>query len=76
MNKKIIDGIRQYYQLPNEITDKQIAKDLKGSFGESIMLLNVAKENLIKACGEEMPRVLKGFKNITSKFNRPEKHGG
>lgn len=76
MNKKIIDRIRQYYQLPNEITDKQIAKDLKGSFGESIMLLNAAKENLIKAYGEGMPRVLKGFKNITIKSSRPKKIGG
>lgn len=59
MNKKIIDGVRQYYQLPNEVTDKQIAKNLKGSFGESIVILNIAKENLIKAFGEAMPRVLK-----------------
>ncbi len=52
MNKKIIDGIRQYYQLPNEVTDKQIAENLKDSFGAVAVNLDIAKKNLMKAFGE------------------------
>ena len=50
MNKKTIDGIRQYYRLPTEISDDQIKQKLKNSFGEAIANLNIAKNNLIQAC--------------------------
>lgn len=59
MNKKVINGIRQYYQLPREITNKQITKNLKGSFGEAIAGLGIVKENLVKAFRDTMPRIFR-----------------
>lgn len=65
MNNQVVDGIRQYYQLPNEITDEQIIKELRGSLGETIVNLNISQKNLIKAFGEAMPRIKKIFQRYT-----------
>jgi hypothetical protein len=64
MNKKEINGIRQYYQIPNKVTNKQIAKNLKGSF----VNLDIAKKNLVKAFKEAMPRILKKYFLIQKSF--------
>lgn len=60
----MIDEIRQYYQLSNKITDKQIAQNLKGSLGEAIINLQIAKKNFAMAMAKIMPKVLKRFKLI------------
>jgi len=61
MDKKIIDGVRVYYQLPEDVTDEQISHDLKGSLGEAAVNLSVATEDIKKAFGESMPNVFKKY---------------
>ena len=61
MEKRLIDGIREYYNLPDDVTDEQIKKDLKGSFGEACVNLGHAKEDLKKAFGEAMPKVFQKY---------------
>ena len=62
MNKKTINGVRKYYELPESISDEQIKKDLKGSIGEASVNIEIAKQNLIKAFSVAMPNIIKKFK--------------
>jgi len=55
MNKKTIDGIRKYYQLPYWVTDDQIVLDLKGSLGEICVNIRIAKQKLKKSFIETLP---------------------
>lgn len=67
MDKKAINGVRQYYQLPENITDDQIAKNLKHSLGEAVVNLDIAKKNLATALKETMPKIYKKlFKAMNS----------
>lgn len=67
MKKDIIDRIRNYYSLPKEVSDEQIAHDLKDSFGAAIVNLNIATEKLQKALIDAIPTKLKKFlKKITT----------
>jgi len=64
MNKKTIDGIRGYYDLPDSVTNEQIETDLKSSFGEAVVSLNIATKDFKKAFGEAMPKVFKKYFKI------------
>ncbi|RLG17036.1 hypothetical protein DRN75_04205 [Nanoarchaeota archaeon] len=52
MDKKMIDRVRQYYQLPAEVADEQISKKLGSSFGKAMASLDIAKGNLVDAFKE------------------------
>lgn len=58
MDKKVIDKVRSYYELPSDVTDEQIAKDLKGSLGEAIAKINFANQELKKAFSEGLPKAM------------------
>jgi len=59
MNKKTIDGIRGYYKLPADITDEQIKRELKGSIGETVVNIDIAKQDLKKAFSKAIPNTIK-----------------
>ena len=61
MNKKTIDGIRKYYDIPKSITDRQIKTDLKDSYGAAIVNMNMAISNLKNALREAIPKVFKRY---------------
>ena len=61
MNKKTIDGIRKYYELPESVSDEQIETDLKDSFGAAAVTMNMATADFKKAFGEAMPKVFKKY---------------
>jgi len=61
MNKQTISGIRNYYKLPNDVTDKQIEKNLKGSFGETAVNLDMAIQRLKQSFGESIPKIFKKY---------------
>jgi len=46
MDKKTIDGVREYYKLPEDVTDEQIKKELKGSLGEASVNIGIATQDL------------------------------
>lgn len=58
MEKKVIDGVREYYQLPFSVTDEQIEKEAKGSFGEACVNFGFAKDDLKKSLWKAIPKVL------------------
>jgi len=58
MEKKVIDKIRSYYKLPIDVTDEQIANDLKGSLGEAFAKINFANQELKKAFTGGLPKAL------------------
>ena len=57
MNKEIIKGIREYYQLPSFVTDEVIEKELKGSLGEAYVSLNIALDQLKKSFINEYRKI-------------------
>lgn len=59
MNKKMVDGIREYYSLPSSVSDEQISEELSDSFGASVIALGISLENLWQAIKETMPDWLK-----------------
>lgn len=61
MNKKTIDGVREYYKLPDNVTNEQIAKACKGSLGEAVVNIGIVKQELIKAFGREMPKIFNKY---------------
>lgn len=61
MHKKVIDKIRQFYKLPTEITDEQIAKKLRGSLGEAVANFDLAIKKLTKAFSESIPSIFKKY---------------
>ena len=59
MEKIIIEKLRSYYQIPDSISDDDISANCKGSFGESIVRLNIAFDEFKNACANALPRIIK-----------------
>lgn len=57
MKKRTIDGVREYYNLPDDFTDEQISKKYKGSFGEFSANVNI----FVEAVKNNMPKILSKF---------------
>lgn len=49
MDKRTIEGIREYYDIPEPFPDEMIEDVFSGSFGEAIVNLTNAKRDFIKA---------------------------
>ena len=41
MNKKLIDGVREYYNLDAKVSDAEIEEELTGSLGEALVTLRM-----------------------------------
>jgi hypothetical protein len=52
MEKQHIDKIRKYYNLPEEISDKEISDNLTGSIGDLCVKLDAAIEKVKKGIHE------------------------
>ncbi len=59
MDKETIIGLRSYLELPSHISDKKIEQNLKGSFSETRVNLEIAKKNFKNSLAESIPSVLK-----------------
>lgn len=49
MKKSVIKQVREYYELPDTVSDANIAHTLEGSFGHAIINLNNAWRELCRA---------------------------
>ena len=58
---KVINDIREYYRLFDDITDEQIARDLKGSLGETVVNINLAMNDLKKTFQKVLPNIIKRY---------------
>jgi len=63
MDKKTIDLVREYYKLPEDVTDEQIKKDLKGSLGEAYVNIDIATQKLKMAFIQSIPKIFKKYFN-------------
>lgn len=45
MTKNIIDKLRKYYSLPDDISDEEVEGKCYNSFGHRVIELNMAVEN-------------------------------
>jgi len=61
MKMKVINDIREYYRLFDDITDEQIARDLKGSLGETVVNINLAMNDLKKTFQKVLPNIIKRY---------------
>ena len=61
MKMKVINDIREYYRLFDDITDEQIARDLKGSLGETVVNINLAINDLKKTFQKVLPNIIKRY---------------
>jgi hypothetical protein len=49
MSESEVNGLRDYYELGEDITDEQIRRSLENSLGLAIVRISIAKTNLINA---------------------------
>lgn len=57
MNKKTVDSLREYYRLPDSVSDDDIRLKLRGSLGEAVVNLNVAVKNFSRAVSSALPKI-------------------
>lgn len=56
-----IEKLRDYYQLPDYVTDECIRRECKDSLGLQAIRLNVATQSLKQALIDAMPRIIKKY---------------
>ena len=59
MKKQTIKKLRESLKLPENISDEEISKKLKGTFSEVIVNINIATSDLKRAFSQAIPNVFK-----------------
>jgi len=67
MNKKTINSLRKYYELPKSVTDDEIIKVCRGSLGEARINLHLAVTKLIRCLKKEIFRIVRYVRVINDK---------
>ena len=60
MNKKLIDGVREYYNLNVKVSDAEIEEELTGSLGEALVTLRMRVDDFKIAIGNVFRSPKKG----------------
>lgn len=61
MDKRTIDCCRRYYQLPDDVTDEQVAKECEGNLGHQRCNLALAVQDIKAAIYDSLPNWLRSW---------------